>query len=372
MEKRTPHILEDRPKWAREPVGEHLDVLLQGLVAWNAWRNANPLLAPRLSWCDLSGCDLSSARLWNVTFSNSLLTSARLSGSHLFQAEFYRADLREADLSFADLRGAKLHDANLEGASLRGADLFRVDFIGTQLAGVDFTGAKCHLTAFSNVDLRESVGLEEVIHKGPSSIDAATMRLNGNSIPVSFYRGAGLSDAMIQLLPRIADQSALRFYSCFISYSHEDKRFARRLHDALQGQGIRCWLDDHNMLPGDDIYDQVDQAIRLWDKVLLCASRSSLTSWWVNTEIEKAFTKERKLMKERERKTLALVPLDLDGYLFSDEWKSGKATEVRSRLAADFTGWESNPEKFERQVDRVVRTLWADDKRKEDPPPSEL
>src|SRR5271166_5846356 len=67
----------------------------------------------------------------------------------------------------------------------------------------------------------------------------------------------------------------IEYYSCFISYAHEDKLFARRLHDALQGRGIRCWLDEKQILPGDDIYEQVDRGIRLWDKVLLCCSRHS-------------------------------------------------------------------------------------------------
>ena len=67
-------------------------------------------------------------------------------------------------------------------------------------------------------------------------------------------------------------------------YAHEDKLFARRLHDALQGRGVRCWLDEKQMLPGDDIYEQVDRGIRLWDKVLLCCSgtrwlRKPLVGW---------------------------------------------------------------------------------------------
>ena len=42
----------------------------------------------------------------------------------------------------------------------------------------------------------------------------------------------------------------------------------------LQSGGIRCWLDERQLLPGDDIYDMVDRGIRLWDKVLLCCSEA--------------------------------------------------------------------------------------------------
>jgi len=154
----------------------------------------------------------------------------------------------------------------------------------------------------------------------------------------------------------------VEFFSCFISYSHEDKDFARQLHDFLQGRGIRCWLDEHQLLPGHDIFEEVDRGIKMWDKVLLCASKNSLTSWWVDDEVQRAFTKERAIMKQRQRKVLTLIPLDLDGFLF-DRWESAKAEQVKTRVAADFTGWETDNQKMQEQFERVLKALRTDEGR---------
>jgi hypothetical protein len=90
----------------------------------------------------------------------------------------------------------------------------------------------------------------------------------------------GVPEELIRYAPGFLNQP-IQFHSCFISYSHKDKAFARLLYDRLQGQGIRCWLDDHQRLPGQDTYYEIDRGIRLWDKVLLCASKASLANWWV-------------------------------------------------------------------------------------------
>ncbi len=195
--------------------------------------------------------------------------------------------------------------------------------------------------------------------------------LSRGNIPQVFLRGCGVPEDFISYAHSLVNQ-AIEFYSCFISYSHADKVFARRLHDSLQGRGIRCWLDEHQLLLGDDIYKEVDRGIQLWDKVLLCCSKDSLKSWWVDNEISTAFEKEQKLMKERGEKVLALIPLNLDNYLFGGACNTGKDTQIKSRLAANFAGWECDNNTFEIQFERLLKALRTDSGGRAAPPSTKL
>ncbi len=209
--------------------------------------------------------------------------------------------------------------------------------------------------------LKERLNERHTVFNFTDAIDLALQVAIDLSRPVQFRES----------LPKEQAQS-IEFYSCFISYSHADKSFARRLHDALQVRGIRCWMDEHQLRPGDKIYTEVDQGIRLWDKVLLCCSEASLKSRWVDNEVKIAFDKEQRAWKERGQEVLALIPLNLDGYLFSGGWESGMAAEVKSRLAADFTGWETDNSKFESEFEKLVRALRADAGGREQPPQPRL
>jgi uncharacterized protein YjbI with pentapeptide repeats len=61
----------------------HVDVLKQGVAAWNAWRVANPGIVPDLSGVglvreDLSGIDFSNANLCDTALDRANLTDANL------------------------------------------------------------------------------------------------------------------------------------------------------------------------------------------------------------------------------------------------------------------------------------------------------
>jgi hypothetical protein len=192
----------------------------------------------------------------------------------------------------------------------------------------------------------------------------AKRRLLGKSVPDDV---ANAIRATIRSREAEADPE---YFSVFISYSHADSVFANRLYNALLTRGIRAWLDVKKMLPGDDIYEEVQKGIQLWDKVLLCASKSSLKSWWVDSEIDRIFEKERELFRARQKKVLALIPLRLDDFMLS-EWSSGKAQEVKNRIAADFRGWEDEA-KFEKEFEKLVHSLRSDTGAREAAPESKL
>jgi len=394
----------------------------KGVKAWNEWRRANPearvdfsgmsfrgfylngvnlrganLVGVNLkeatlidgNLCDanlseaflpevtLYGADLAGANLTEANMQGADLIAVNLDGATLSYAILAEADLTRAKLTKADLKGVYLMSSYLRGADLSGAILREADLRGADLSEADLRSTDfnyCHIgaTLFGNVDLSRSIGLDTVIHRGPSTIGIDSVYRSRGNIPEVFLRQAGIPESFIaQIGSLVGALSAVEFYSCFISYSHADKAFAQRLHDTLQSKGVRCWLDEHQLLPGDDIYHEVDRGIRLWDKMLLCCSENSLKSWWVDNEIGTAFEKEQQLMKDREAKVQALVPLNLDGYLFSDKWQSGYQSQVRRRLAADFTE-ASDAGKFDEQVERLIKALRADEGAREKPPKQRL
>jgi hypothetical protein len=112
--------------------------------------------------------------------------------------------------------------------------------------------------------------------------------------------------------------------------------------------------------------------IRLWDKLLRCASKAALTSWWVDGEINRAFQKEAQNMKGRGKQVLALIPLNLDGFLFSADYQNGKQAEITSRVAASFVGWEKDRVLFDRELGKVIRALRTGEGGREKRPPARL
>lgn len=342
------------------PNPEHLEKLFEGVDAWNNWRRKNLNVMPNLAYANLGGLDLTDVNLSNAEMSRSILSGSDMRNANFYQAELYKADLRECDFSGADIRGAKLHQSDMRGANLQGSHLYRADFISTRLKKAIFKHAYCSTTAFSGVDLSDVIGLDKVNHLGPSNIDISTLFISGQSIPKAFLRGAGLPDVFIEHLPSfITSQQSIQFYSCFISYSHRDEEFAKRLYSRMRESHFRVWFAPEDIKGGQKIHEQIDKAIHAFDKLLIVLSNNSMESEWVNTELRCARKRET---SERRR---VLFPMRLIDFDTIREWKcfdadSGNdlAMEIREYFMPDFSNWKA-PDAFEASFARLVNDLRA-------------
>jgi uncharacterized protein YjbI with pentapeptide repeats len=382
---------------------QQLALIKQGVDAWNERRPFGPvdlrgvdLSGASLDGADLHMADLSEALLDGASLAYADLNDANLTSASLRRADLNRSFLRWANLSHANLAGAILCDANLTEAVLGGATLEFVNLFGAHAVGANFIGAslshanltymnlneanladasldfanltragltladltraRCGHTVLADVNLNSVKGLESIDHLGPSTVDHFT--LGWWRPPDSFLRGCGLPEGLIDYLPSLLNAGPIQFYSCFISYSTANQEFAERLHADLQARGVRCWFAPHDMEGGKRIHDQIDEAIRIHDRLLLILSRESMSSRWVKTEIEKARAKELRSNRN------VLFPLALVPFSEIQAWRQfdadlgeDTARTVRDYFIPDFSGWKVDHGRYLASFEKLLASL---------------
>ena len=381
---------------------EHVSKLREGVEAWNKWRNKNPWIKINLGRADLNNADLSGAYLGYVNLESANLIQARLSDAQIIGANLKSANLlgayleganlsganlndtrlsraileganlvdsylREADLRGTSLESANLATADLSRADLRGADLRGANLNETLLSGVHLGGSLLFETVISKVNLSKAIGLEEIIHSGPSVIDHRTFSLSGE-LPDVFLRGVGLQDWQIEnakllqpglsnaeineIIYRVYDlraHQAIQISPLFISYSHANSSFVDIIDKKLVVKGVRFWRDIHDMKAGK-MEKQVDRAMRLNQTVLLVLSKESVYSDWVELEA----TKARKIEKERGKDVLC--PIALDDAWKTCSWNEGLRLQIEKYNILDFSKWQDKAV-FERQFSKLLNGL---------------
>jgi TIR domain/Predicted nucleotide-binding protein containing TIR-like domain len=142
---------------------------------------------------------------------------------------------------------------------------------------------------------------------------------------------------------------SVNYYSCFLSYSWNDKDFAVRLHDDLQEVGVSCWLDAKELRVGDSLMDQIDRAIQAHDKVLLVLSKASVQSSWVRFEVRNA------LALESARQKTVLFPIRIDDAVLEVSGVQ-EIDRLKEKYIVDFSRWQDRSH-YQRAFSRLVRDL---------------
>ena len=95
----------------------------------------------------------------------------------------------------------------------------------------------------------------------------------------------------------------------FISYAREDKTMAQRLYDDLKKNGVEPWLDDENLLPGQNWKLEIGKAIKNCDYFLaLLSSHSVSKRGYVQKELKKALD----ILGECPKSKIFIIPVRLD------------------------------------------------------------
>jgi hypothetical protein len=244
-----------------------------------------------------------------------------------------------------------MQDVNFESTKL----------VSTELTQVDMSGAVFGFSVFADLDLREVNGLKNTQHIGPSSISTDTFYRSRGKIPRSFLEACGMETSFIDYMFSLIQQSVIEFYSCFISHSTADQEFCDQLYQRLRSNHVRVWYAPKHMRGGRKLFNQIDTAIRHHDKLILVLSEESITSEWVELEIQRALRKEQRLQKE-EPEARVLFPIRLMSFDQLEDWTLVNsqgidlAEEVRQYYIPDFSNWK-NHDDFVSAFDRLLDDL---------------
>lgn len=112
-------------------------------------------------------------------------------------------------------------------------------------------------------------------------------------------------------------------FHVFISYRSTDRPFAMRLYERMDAIGLRVFLDQHELVPGDRLAGTLHEALDRSHAAVVLMSKGYLESKWCQAECE------RLVHLSVERPGFRLIPLRLD-----DSPMPGKLSTL---LAVDFS-----------------------------------
>ncbi|MCJ8268794.1 MAG: toll/interleukin-1 receptor domain-containing protein, partial [Psychrosphaera sp.] len=106
-----------------------------------------------------------------------------------------------------------------------------------------------------------------------------TLVKSAGNIPEVFLRGCGLSDEFIAYIPSLVATSAIDFYSCFISYSHDNDQHAQnvlKLANDLRRTGFTVLIDQQIAAPSEGWPLWMNKGMKNADYVLVICTKTYL------------------------------------------------------------------------------------------------
>lgn len=95
----------------------------------------------------------------------------------------------------------------------------------------------------------------------------------------------------------------------FLCHSSNDKAAVRELYHRLRADEVEPWLDEEDLLPGQDWQQEIPKAVRNSDIVIVCLSQGAVNKrGYIQKEIRYALD----VADEQPERTIFLIPLKLE------------------------------------------------------------
>ena len=145
----------------------------------------------------------------------------------------------------------------------------------------------------------------------------------------------------------------------FLCHSSNDKEAVRTLYGRLYADGFEPWLDEENLLPGQEWELEIEKAVRSSDAVIVCLSRSSITGrGYVQKEIKYALD----VADEQPEGSIFLIPAKLEecevpNRLQGRHWVNLFETAGYGRLVLALNNCGSRSQLIGKQTDSALERI---------------
>src|ERR1700722_3547343 len=136
----------------------------------------------------------------------------------------------------------------------------------------------------------------------------------------------GIGDATPSSVPLEAGRPPLS-KDVFVSYASQDAAVANAAVEALESQGIRCWIAPRDVTPGEFYAPDIVPAIDAAQALVLGLSEHAAVSHHLLRGVERASSKPRPVISLRIDR--AALPAGLEYFLNTSQWLDASEGEPR-------------------------------------------
>ena len=140
--------------------------------------------------------------------------------------------------------------------------------------------------------IKTTLNIPNAILATTSSFSTGALQIANSRYDITLIDSSDIIQRVNRYVPPPPEKESYianrNFYSFFISYSHKDQEFSNLLYTELKKRNVEVWYAPEDLHPGKKINEEVTNAIKIFDKLLIVLSENSIKVSGYKLKFEKA------------------------------------------------------------------------------------